>query len=31
MHNGRRDSIQSIEEQAMQDIFTWLEETLTQF
>jgi aminopeptidase YwaD len=31
MHNGRRDSIQSIEEQAMQQIFTWLNETLKQF
>ena len=31
MHNGRRDSIQSIEEPAMQRIFTWLEETLKQF
>jgi aminopeptidase YwaD len=31
MHNGRLDSIQSIEEQAMQQIFTWLEETLKQF
>lgn len=31
MHNGRRDSIQSIEEPAMQQIFTWLDETLKQF
>jgi Zn-dependent M28 family amino/carboxypeptidase len=31
MHNGRRDSIQSIEEQAMQSIFTWLVETMKQF
>jgi hypothetical protein len=31
MHNGRRDSIQTIEEPAMQQLFTWLAETLTQF
>jgi aminopeptidase YwaD len=31
MHNGRRDSIQSIEEQAMQYIFTWLVKTMKQF
>ncbi len=28
IHNGRRDSIQSIEESAMQQVFTWLEVTL---
>jgi hypothetical protein len=31
MHNGRRDSIQSIEQPAMQHMVTWLEETLKQF
>jgi hypothetical protein len=31
MHNGRRDSIQTIEEPAMQQLCTWLAETLKQF
>jgi hypothetical protein len=31
IHNGRRDSIQSIEESAIQQVFGWLDETLKQF
>jgi aminopeptidase YwaD len=31
MHNGRRDSIETIEEPAMQQLFSWLTETLKQF
>jgi aminopeptidase YwaD len=31
MHHGRRDAIGSIEEPAMQQVLTWLEETLKQF
>ena len=31
IHNGRLDSIQNIDEQAMQHVFIWLEETLKQF
>lgn len=31
IHRGRRDTIQSIEEPAMQQVFTWLEGTIRQF